>query len=68
MIRVVGGICAISAVGALVATEILREVVNRRRVREHGIGGTQDIAFWGMLVASAFLLAALTCFGMAAFR
>ena len=68
MIRVAGAICGLCAVAALVTTEILREALNRRRVREHGIGGTQDIAIIGVLIATAFLLGALTCFVVGVFR
>ena len=41
------------------ATSVVRSVVHRHRERVYGIGGTQDIAMWGMLVAWAFLIAAM---------
>lgn len=44
-----------------VVTDILRSVIHRRRERREGIGGTQDIAMWGMLVGFGCMLAAGIC-------
>jgi uncharacterized membrane protein len=52
----------------LLATEILRSAVHKRRERTRGIGGTQDIAMWGSLIGLIFCVAAITCFVVAASR
>ena len=35
---------------SIVVTEILRSVVDRKRLERDGLGGTQDIAIYGMIV------------------
>ena len=40
------------------AVQVLRGVVDARRVRETGIGGTQDIAMWATLVSLLLFVAA----------
>lgn len=47
---------AIAHIASLVATEILRELVDRGRVRRTGVGGTQDIAIWGTAVAGLCMI------------
>ena len=49
----------IAAVMDLFGLEIIRSVVDRRRRERDGIGGTQDIAIWGMLIGWIFIFAAL---------
>lgn len=49
----------IAAFVTFVVTELLRVWVHRRREAVNGLGGTQDIAFWGTLVAGLFVVAAL---------
>src|SRR5258708_259467 len=52
-------ILTVAPVAVLMATSVLRSFVHRHRERVHGIGGTQDIAMWGLLVAWALLIAAM---------
>lgn len=40
----------IAAAVSMIATEILRSIIHRCRERQHGIGGTQDIAMIGTLI------------------
>jgi hypothetical protein len=54
-------------VASVVATEITRSVVHKRRERIEGIGGTQDIAIWGMLVLGVCIAGATIC-GVVALR
>jgi hypothetical protein len=49
----------VSACAVLIGTEVLRSVVHRHRERVQGIGGTQDIAMWGTLIAGLLLLGAM---------
>ena len=48
-----------------VALEVLRAIIHRRRERRNGLGGTQDIAMWGTLVMFLWIIASLTCLGIA---
>lgn len=48
--------CAIAGITSLLLTDILREVIDRRRRRRDGIGGTQDIAIGGIVVGYLFVL------------
>jgi hypothetical protein len=50
-----------SGVATLVGTEILRSLVHRHRERRDGLGGTQDIALVGQLVAGVCVLGASIC-------
>jgi hypothetical protein len=59
MSGVVPIILTVSAIAVLMATSVLRSVVHRHRERVQGIGGTQDIAMWGLVVAWALLIAAM---------
>jgi hypothetical protein len=34
----------------MVLTEVLRSVIHARRKSQDGLGGTQDIAMWGMII------------------
>ena len=47
------------AVITRIATEILRSVYNTKRVRETGIGGTQDIAMIGIALTVLWILLAI---------
>lgn len=46
---------------SLIITEILRSVVDRKRLERDGLGGTQDIAIGGMIVGWLFAIAAIIC-------
>ena len=46
---------------SLVITEILRSVVDRKRLERDGLGGTQDIAIGGMFVCGHCLVGAFIC-------
>jgi hypothetical protein len=46
---------------SLVITEILRSVVDRKRLERDGLGGTQDIAIGGMIAGWLFAIAATIC-------
>jgi hypothetical protein len=52
-------ILAVGFVLSLIVTERVRDIVDARRVRERGIGGTQDVALWGLLVALVLVIASL---------
>jgi len=54
----------VSACAALVCTEVVRSVVHRHRERVQGIGGTQDIAMWGTIIAWLLLIAAMVTGGI----
>jgi hypothetical protein len=54
-------ICMAGFVVSVIATEVLRGIVDARRVRRTGIGGTQDVALCGMAAYTACLLAAVAC-------
>jgi len=48
----------------LIGLEAVRSIVDRRRRKRAGIGGTQDIAIWGvsiggLLIISAFISGAI---------
>lgn len=45
----------------LIITEVLRSVVDRKRLERDGLGGTQDIAIGGMIVGWLFAIAAIIC-------
>lgn len=44
-----------------VAVSITRSIVHQRRERRNGIGGTQDIAMWGTLIALSSILCTGVC-------
>ena len=46
---------------SLVVTEVLRSIVDRKRRNRDGLGGTQDIAFWGMMIGWLCVLSAIVC-------
>ncbi len=46
---------------SLVATEVLRSIVDRKRRERDGLGGTQDIAICGMVIGWLCVLAAIVC-------
>jgi hypothetical protein len=46
---------------SLIITEILRSVVDRKRLERDGLGGTQDIAIGGMIVCGLCVVGAIIC-------
>lgn len=44
------------AFGVVIGTELLRSIVHRKREKTHGIGGTQDIAMYGTVLAWTLLI------------
>lgn len=54
----------LTAIVCMVATEVIRSLLHRRRTSQDGLGGTQDIAMVGTLVGGALLLAAGICGGL----
>ncbi len=51
----------VAAFIALIGSEVVRSVVHRHRERVYGIGATQDIAMWGILITFASILPSLNC-------
>ena len=51
--------CVALAAVTLIGLEVVRSVVDARRKRATGIGGTQDIAIWGLVLTGIFLTAAI---------
>lgn len=51
-------------IAALVATEVARSLIHRRRERRDGLGGTQDVAMIGVGVAGLCAVAAIVCLVM----
>jgi hypothetical protein len=49
---------------ALIATEVARSLIHRRREHRDGIGGTQDIAMIGVGVAGLCAVGAIVCLVM----
>ncbi len=49
------------AIGVMVLTEVLRSVIHARRKSQDGLGGTQDIAMWGVIICLLLLAAASVC-------
>jgi len=47
------------AILEMIAVEVLRSIIHRRRERQEGLGGTQDIAMWGTLIGWLTIIAAL---------
>lgn len=45
----------------LIGLEVVRSVVDARRRRATGVGGTQDIATWSLILTVIFLVAAIAC-------
>ena len=64
MWRIAAIIFAVCWIGSIFATSILRGIIDKRRERTRGIGGTQDIAMWGTLFGLASMIGALVCTGM----
>jgi|LSQX01.1.fsa_nt_gb hypothetical protein len=52
-------ICVALACLSLILLEVARSVVDARRVKATGIGGTQDVTIWGLAITAVFLLAAV---------
>ena len=44
--------------------EVVRGIVHKRRVRRDRLAGTQDIAYWGLLVLVVLFGAATICLGI----
>ena len=53
--------CVVLGILSIVVTEILRSVVDRKRLERDGLGGTQDIAIYGMIVGWLFAIGAIIC-------
>ena len=51
-------------IATLIATEVARSLIHRRRERRDGMGGTQDVAMIGVGVAVVFAAASVVCFVM----
>ncbi len=51
----------IAAVAAVIGLDVVRSIVDRRRVERDGIGGTQDIAIRGVLIGWVLIFCALVC-------
>ena len=60
-----GIVLGILAAAAHLATHFMRNVMNTRRERARGYGGTQDIAMLGLLVTILMLIASLICLSLA---
>ena len=43
------------------ATQILRDIVDARRVRERDYGGTGDIAIWSIAITLILIVADIIC-------
>lgn len=52
---------AVLGILSLIVTEILRSVVDRKRLEHDGLGGTQDIAIGGMIVCGLCFVGAIIC-------
>lgn len=52
-------VCALAL--ELIAVELLRSIIHRKRERRDGLGGTQDIAMWGTAIGWLLLIAGLVC-------
>ncbi|MDX1929752.1 MAG: hypothetical protein SFV81_24715 [Pirellulaceae bacterium] len=46
---------------SLIVTEIIRSVVDRKRVERDGLGGTQDIAIGGIIASGLCAIGAIIC-------
>ena len=64
MWQILAGVFVACGIASVVVTEILRSVVDRRRVHREGIGGTQDIAICGCVVLAVCNLGAVICLVM----
>lgn len=51
-------------IATLIATEVARSLIHRRRERRDGIGGTQDVAMIGVGISAIFALASIVCLVM----
>ena len=52
------------SVGVMILTEVLRSVVHGRRKSKDGLGGTQDVAMWGVIICLLLLVIAAGCLGL----
>ncbi len=55
MWRMINLIAIVAFIAVMIGIEIVRSIVHRLRVKRYGIGGTQDIAMWGTLLACLLL-------------
>ena len=51
-------------IATLIATEVARSLIHRRRERRDGIGGTQDVAMIGVGVAGLCAAGAIGCLAL----
>ena len=49
------------AIGVMILTEVLRSMIHARRKSQDGLGGTQDIAMWAMIICWVLLIVAAIC-------
>jgi hypothetical protein len=54
----------VAGIATLIGTEVVRSIVDRYRKQTRGIGGTQDIAIWGMLIGYVCVAGAVVCGGV----
>lgn len=64
MWKILSVVFIVSGIASIVVTEILRSVVDRKRFLRDGMGGTQDIAFWGCVVLCVCNLGGIVCLVM----
>jgi hypothetical protein len=51
----------VATIATLIGTEVVRSIADRYRKQTRGIGGTQDIAIWGMLIGCVCVAGAVAC-------
>ena len=61
MWRNAAAVLVVAAILEQIAVEVLRSIIHRKRKRRDGMGGTQDIAMWGMFLGWALIVGALIC-------
>jgi hypothetical protein len=54
-------VLVLAAILEMIAIEVVRSIIHRRRERHDGLRGTQYIAMWGSLIGGLLLIAALIC-------
>ena len=57
-------VLTIGAIASPFATNVVRGIVDARRVRREGLGGTQDIVMWGIGINLMLLIGAAACWGV----
>lgn len=54
-------VLAVLSVTIFPATQVLRNIVDARRVRARGYGGTGDIAIWSIAITLILIVADIIC-------